>query len=66
MVLLDALPPVLVLHLERFLYDATVGGVVKVSKPIEFPQELEIPLGSIFSFLSFVLARLTIPRGSVV
>ena len=32
--LLEALPPILVLHLERFVYDANADGVVKVSKPI--------------------------------
>jgi ubiquitin carboxyl-terminal hydrolase 10 len=56
-VLLDALPPVLVLHLERFLDDATAGGMVKFNKPIEFTPELEIPPGKTFSFLSFVLAK---------
>ncbi|KAH9987594.1 hypothetical protein BJV77DRAFT_774432 [Russula vinacea] len=47
-VLLEALPPVLVLHLERFLYDAAVDGIIKISKsikkPILFAPELEIPL----------------------
>ena len=46
-VLLEALPPILVLHLERFLYDLDVGGVVKMRKPIQFVSELEIPLGTI-------------------
>jgi ubiquitin carboxyl-terminal hydrolase 10 len=50
-VLLEALPPVLVLHLERFLYDATADGINKINKPVQFAPELEIPLGTIFPFL---------------
>lgn len=41
-VLIEALPPVLVLHMKRFCYDTTVGGVVKVSKQVRFGPELEI------------------------
>jgi len=41
---IEALPPVLVLHLERFLYDAAANGIVKISKPIQFAPELEISL----------------------
>ncbi|KXN91225.1 Ubiquitin carboxyl-terminal hydrolase 10 [Leucoagaricus sp. SymC.cos] len=41
-VLIDALPPVLVLHVKRFCYDTTVGGVVKVMKQVRFDPELEI------------------------
>jgi hypothetical protein len=55
-VLIEVLPPVLVLHLKRFLYDVAAGGIVKISKPVQFAPELEIPLGTIFSFVSFVLA----------
>ena len=54
---IDALPPVLVLHLERFLYDAAADGIVKINKPIQFAPELEIPLGTIFSFAFSVLAK---------
>ncbi|KAH9998207.1 hypothetical protein BJV77DRAFT_1064759 [Russula vinacea] len=42
-VLLEALPPVLVLHLERFLYDAATDRIDKISKPVQFAPELEIP-----------------------
>jgi hypothetical protein len=48
--LIEALPPVLILHLGRFLDDAAVDGMVKNSKPVQFTPELEIPLGAIFSF----------------
>ncbi|KAJ7058298.1 hypothetical protein C8F01DRAFT_1147794 [Mycena amicta] len=43
-VLIEALPPVLVLHLKRFCYSADQGGVVKVGKQIAFGPELEVPL----------------------
>ncbi|KAF9063839.1 hypothetical protein BDP27DRAFT_1334505 [Rhodocollybia butyracea] len=41
-VLLEALPPVLVLHMKRFEYDAAVGGVVKVGKQVTFGPELVV------------------------
>lgn len=44
-VLIEALPPVLVLHVKRFCYDTTVGGVVKVTKQVRFEPELEIGSG---------------------
>ena len=64
--LLEALPPVLVLYLERFLYDAATGGIDKISKPVQFTPELEIPPGTGFSFV-FPLAsqRLRIVPGTV-
>ncbi|KAG6844353.1 hypothetical protein H0H87_007578 [Tephrocybe sp. NHM501043] len=40
--LLEALPPVLVVHLKRFCYDKDVGGVVKVGKAVQWGEELEI------------------------
>ena len=51
-VLIETLPPVLVLHLKRFLYDAAADGIVKINKPVQFAPELEIPLGMIISFIS--------------
>jgi ubiquitin carboxyl-terminal hydrolase 10 len=45
-ILIEALPPVLVLHLKRFLYDTAACGVVKIGKPVQFSPELEIPLGA--------------------
>ena len=56
-VLIEVLPPVLVLHLKRFLYDVAADSLVKISKPVQFAPELEIPLGTIFSFASPVLAK---------
>ena len=41
-VLIESLPPILVLHLKRFLYDTQVCDVVKIGKPISFTAELEI------------------------
>jgi ubiquitin carboxyl-terminal hydrolase 10 len=49
---IEELPPVLVLHLNRFLYDATTDGLVKVNKPVHFGPELEIPLGTILLCVS--------------
>lgn len=40
--LIEALPPVLVLHMKRFEYDASVGSVVKVGKQVAFGPELVI------------------------
>jgi ubiquitin carboxyl-terminal hydrolase 10 len=50
-VLIDALPPILVLHLKRFLYDTTVKDVVKVGKKVAFERELEIAPGEIHAFM---------------
>jgi len=44
-ILIEALPPILVLHLKRFLYDTNANGVVKISKTVEFSPELEIANG---------------------
>jgi len=44
-ILIEALPPILVLHIKRFYYDTTVGGVVKVDKHVGFGPELEIGSG---------------------
>ena len=43
--LIEALPPVLVLHLKRFRYDAAAGGVIKIGKPVQFFPEFDIPFG---------------------
>jgi len=40
---LEDLPPILVLHLKRFVYDGTTGGCQKVMKAVEFSVDLEIP-----------------------
>ena len=50
-VLIAALPPVLVLHLNRVRYDTAVGGITKIGKSIQLAPELEIPLGTLFTFL---------------
>lgn len=48
-VLIDALPPVLILHMKRFLYDTKVGDVVKVGKQVSFASELDVPSGTSFA-----------------
>jgi ubiquitin carboxyl-terminal hydrolase 10 len=50
----EALPPILVLHLERFLHDAAADGINKINRPIQFPPELEIPLGTTSPFFSML------------
>lgn len=39
---IESLPPILILHLKRFLYDANKGGVAKVGKQVAFAPELEV------------------------
>lgn len=41
-ILVEALPPILVLHMKRFCYEKD-GGVVKVGKRIVFSEGLEVP-----------------------
>jgi len=40
---LEELPPILILHLKRFVYDGSTGGVQKVLKKVTFDIDLEIP-----------------------
>ena len=70
-VLIEALPPVLVLHIKRFEYDAVVGDIRKIGKSIRFKPDLEIPLGAIFTFLAghqrlriicFVISDIMVPN----
>lgn len=42
-VTIESLPPVLILHLKRFQFDAEGHGTVKIWKKIGYPLELEIP-----------------------
>jgi hypothetical protein len=53
----EVLPPILVLHLKRFVYDVSVDSIVKISKRVKFGPELGIPLGTIFSIVSSVPAE---------
>lgn len=48
--LIESLPPVLVLHLKRFLYDTSVGDVVKIGKQVAFGPELEITPGELLVY----------------
>jgi ubiquitin carboxyl-terminal hydrolase 10 len=50
--LIEVLPPVLVIHIKRSLYDPAVGGMVKIGKPIQFTPYLEIPPGTTSPFVS--------------
>lgn len=42
-VYIDSFPPVLVLHLKRFVYDSSDGTVRKTTKDVTFGPELKIP-----------------------
>lgn len=42
-VFIESLPPVLILHLKRFQFDAEGNGTVKIWKKIGYPLELSIP-----------------------
>ncbi|KAJ7664783.1 hypothetical protein B0H14DRAFT_3696754, partial [Mycena olivaceomarginata] len=52
-ILIDALPPILILHVKCFCYDMAVGGAVKVGKCVTFGPELEV--GNGVSLLKFSL-----------
>ena len=54
---LEALPSILVLHLERFLYDVAMEGITKASEPVQIAPELEIPLGMILFSISSAITR---------
>ena len=41
-VLIETVPPILVLHMKRFLYDTQVKGVVKIGKQVGFGSELDV------------------------
>ncbi|KPM39075.1 hypothetical protein AK830_g7513 [Neonectria ditissima] len=42
-VFIESLPPVLILHLKRFQFDAEGNGTVKIWKNVGYPLDLEIP-----------------------
>ena len=54
---IEVFPSVLVLCLKRLVYNVAADGIAEINKPIQFEPELEIPLGTIFLFVSPVLAN---------
>ncbi|KAI1430962.1 cysteine proteinase [Xylaria sp. CBS 124048] len=42
-ILIESLPPVLILHLKRFQFDSKVNGTIKIRKKIDYPLEFELP-----------------------
>ncbi|KAI1363052.1 hypothetical protein F5Y08DRAFT_253737 [Xylaria arbuscula] len=42
-ILIESLPPVLILHLKRFQFDPATNGTVKLWTKIDYPLELELP-----------------------
>ena len=63
--LFEILPPVLVLHLKRFMYDATTDGIDKISKPVQFEPELEILSGTFPPSFLASWRRLRVSHGPV-
>lgn len=51
-VYIDSFPPVLILHLKRFVYDPQEQNVVKRDKPVAYGSELVIPQGESTSYKS--------------
>ena len=51
--LIEVLPPILVIYLKHSRHGPAVGGVSKIRKPIQFTPHLEIPPGMTFPFLSY-------------
>jgi ubiquitin carboxyl-terminal hydrolase 10 len=47
-VFVESLPPILILHFKRFLYDAVEQKVVKKGKPVGYGTEMTVP-GEIMS-----------------
>lgn len=47
-VLLESLPPVLILHLKRFSHNPRTGALNKVSRQLDYPEELSIPASNIY------------------
>ena len=55
-VLIEVLPPVLVLHIKRFCYDKESRKAVKVGKRVRFDGELNIGSGeSLFPFFLYMV-----------
>src|ERR1700755_31949 len=48
--LIEVFPPVLVIHLKRFLYNPAAGGMVKVGKPIQLARSFKSHLVRFPSF----------------
>lgn len=42
-VLIESVPPVLILHLKRFKFDPAVNGTIKLWTKIDYPLDLELP-----------------------
>jgi ubiquitin carboxyl-terminal hydrolase 10 len=65
-VYLEATPPVLILHLKRFVYDPQRGEVGKKDKAVAYPEGLVIPPGTyIISTLYKQVARRGVAGGRV-
>ncbi|KAG9255805.1 uncharacterized protein F5Z01DRAFT_558525 [Emericellopsis atlantica] len=61
-VFIESLPPVLILHLKRFQFDAEGHGTVKIWKKIDYPLELEIPPQALSRQKRQALTESTMPK----
>ncbi|KAI0278303.1 hypothetical protein BGY98DRAFT_1176673 [Russula aff. rugulosa BPL654] len=61
--LIDALPPVLIVHLKRFSYDAATGGVVKNCKPIQFSPSSKSHQSRLRTDRGSVASDIMVPTG---
>ncbi|KAF7553426.1 hypothetical protein G7046_g7108 [Stylonectria norvegica] len=61
-VFIETLPPVLILHLKRFQFDAEGTGTVKIWKNVGYPLELEIPREALSRQTRQTLGEGTMPK----
>merc|ERR1719300_1190129 len=61
---LEELPPILVLHLKRFIYDGSSNGCQKLLKNIDFPVDLEISKDILSSNSQYKLFAVVYHNGS--
>jgi ubiquitin carboxyl-terminal hydrolase 10 len=62
-ILIDQLPPILILHLKRFHFETGSGGsTVKIWKKISYPLELEIPHEALSKGQQTIASRKGLPR----
>jgi ubiquitin carboxyl-terminal hydrolase 10 len=61
-VFIETLPPVLILHLKRFQFDAEGHGTIKIWKKVDYPLELEIPREALSRQKRQTISESSMPR----
>lgn len=61
-VFIESLPPVLILHLKRFQFDAEGRGTIKIWKKVGYPLELDIPREALSRQRRQILGEGSMPR----